>query len=270
MDLEVMSEMFCTYQGNRDEALLGHLYDEGDQAERAAFDAHVAGCSACCAELSELAAVRAQLAAWTPAEPARPFTYGTPPMAAPRTPVWAALREVPLWAQVAAALLCVGIAAGIANLDVRYDRSGLSVRTGWIAASPDEDARVATPPVVSTPPVESEAWRAALTTLEQRLRAEFRAATAASSRPATIQASGPATEEILRRVQTLVEQSESRQQRELALRIGELLRDVQAQRTADLVRIDRTLGYIQNGTGAEVMRQRRMLNDLAVRVTQRQ
>ncbi len=85
-----------------------------------------------------------------------------------------------------------------------------------------------------------------------------------------MQTSAAGTEEILRRVQALVEQSESRQQRELALRIGELLRDVQAQRTADLVRIDRTLGYIQNGTGAEVMRQRRMLNDLAVRVTQRQ
>jgi hypothetical protein len=171
---------------------------------------------------------------------------------------------------VAAALLCVGIAAGLANLDVRYDRSGLSVRTGWIA-SPVENIRVVSTPAVLPAPVESDAWRAELATLEQRLRAEFRAAAAANSRPANVvQMSAPGAEEILRRVQTLVEQSESRQQRELALRIGELLRDVQAQRTADLVRIDRTLGYIQNGTGAEVMRQRRLLNDLAVRVTQRQ
>jgi hypothetical protein len=268
MELEVMNEMFCTYQGNRDEALLGHLYDEGDQAERAAFDAHLAACSACCAELTELAGVRAQLAAWTPAEPRRPFTYGTPRRAARRAPVWAALRDVPIWAQVAAALACVGIAAGVANLDVRYDRGGLSVRTGWIA-SRIEDTPVPATPVVLPAPVESDAWRAELTTVEQRLRAEFRAA-AAGSRPTAVQTPAPGAEEILRRVQTLVEQSESRQQRELALRIGELLRDVQAQRTADLVRIDRTLGYIQNGTGAEVMRQRRLLNDLAVRVTQRQ
>jgi hypothetical protein len=162
---------------------------------------------------------------------------------------------------MAAALVCVGIAAGVANLEVHYDRSGLSVRTGWIAAP-------SSPVVLQTPP-DSGAWRADLTALEQQLRAEFRAATAANVRPAA-QPPTPATEAILRRVQALVEQSESRQQRELALRIGELLRDVQAQRTADLVRIDRTLGYIQNGTGAEVMRQRRMLNDLAVRVTQRQ
>jgi hypothetical protein len=267
MDLEVMTEMSCTYQENRDEALLAQLYNEGDdEGERAAFDAHLAGCSACCAELAELACVRAQLAAWTPAEPTRAFTYGTQPKTAPRATVWAALREVPVWAQVAAALLCVGIAAGVANLDVRYGRDGLSVRTGWIA-SPIADTRDAPTAVVPPAPVDADAWRAELTTIEQRLRTEFRAA---SSRPAAVQAPAPGSEEILRRVQALVEESESRQQRELALRIGELLRDVQAQRTADLVRIDRTLGYIQNGTGAEVMRQRRMLNDLAVRVTQRQ
>lgn len=261
--------MFCRYQGNREEALIAHLYDEGDHAERAAFEAHVAGCSACRAELTELAGVRAHLAAWTPPEPARALAHEAPP-APRRAAVWATLGEIPVWTQVAAALLCVGIAAGVANLEVRYDRGRLSVRTGWIA-SPATDAAARTPatPVGLQTPAESAAWRADLSALEQQLRAEFRAAAAASSPPAA-QTADAGTEEILRRVRTLVERSESRQQRELALRIGELLRDVQAQRTADLVRIDRTLGYIQTGTGAEVMRQRRMLNDLAVRVTQRQ
>ena len=261
--------MFCTYQGNRGEALLGHLYGDGDHAERAAFEAHVAGCSVCGAELAELARVRVRLAAWTPPAPARAFTYEAPPKAARRRTVSGTLDEIPVWAQVAAALLCVGIAAGVANLEIRYDRSGLSVRTGWIASPATAAAQAPATPVVLQTPAESGAWRTDLTALEQQLRAEFRAAAAASSRPA-VRTSAPGTEQILRRVQALVEQSESRQQRELALRIGELLRDVQAQRTADLVRIDRTLGYIQNGTGAEVMRQRRMLNDLAVRVTQRQ
>lgn len=262
--------MFCTYQGDREAALLGRLYDDGDHGERAAFEAHVAGCSVCIAELAELAGVRAQLTAWTPAEPARAFTYEAPPQAARRATVRSRLDEIPVWAQVAAALLCVGVAAGVANLEVRYDRSGLMVRTGWIAPpATDDAARASATPVLVQTPAGSDTWRADLTALEQQLRAEFRAATAASSLPA-VQTSAPGTEAVIRRVQTLVEQSESRQQRELALRIGELLRDVQAQRTADLVRIDRALGYIQNGTGAEVMRQRRMLNDLAVRVTQRQ
>lgn len=262
--------MFCTYQGDREAALLGRLYDDGDHGERAAFEAHVAGCSVCIAELAELAGVRAQLTAWTPAEPARAFTYEAPPQAARRATVRSRLDEIPVWAQVAAALLCVGVAAGVANLEVRYDRSGLMVRTGWIAPpATDDAARASATPVLVQTPAGLDTWRADLTALEQQLRAEFRAATAASSLPA-VQTSAPGTEAVIRRVQTLVEQSESRQQRELALRIGELLRDVQAQRTADLVRIDRALGYIQNGTGAEVMRQRRMLNDLAVRVTQRQ
>ena len=44
------------------------------------------------------------------------------------------MRDLPVWAQVAAALLVLGVSAGIANLDVRYDQSGLTIRTGW---SPD-------------------------------------------------------------------------------------------------------------------------------------
>jgi len=161
---------------------------------------------------------------------------------------------------VLAAMECMTPAdyAGLANLQVRYERDGLSVRTGWIApAAPPGPARL---------PAEPDAWRADLAALERQLRAEFRPATAEVPQPVP----APNGQEILHSAQALVEQSERRQQRELALLVGELLREVQAQRTADLVRIDRTLGYIQNGTGAEVMRQRRMLNDLAVRVTQRQ
>src|SRR5580765_5811389 len=99
MGLEVKSEMFCIYQGNRDEALIAHLYDDGDPTERAAFEAHVAGCSVCCAELTELATVRAHLPAWTPPEPARALTYETPPKAARRAAVLAPLGEIPAWAR---------------------------------------------------------------------------------------------------------------------------------------------------------------------------
>ena len=252
-----MTETRCTYEGDRDEALVAHLYEDGGEAERAAFQAHVVACSVCRAELAELTAVREAMGAWTPPEPARALTYRTPARMPRSTSAWAALAEVPVWMQVAAALLCVGIGAGLANLQVRYERDGLSVRTGWIApAAPPGPARL---------PAEPDAWRADLAALERQLRAEFRPATAEVPQPVP----APNGQEILHSAQALVEQSERRQQRELALLVGELLREVQAQRTADLVRIDRTLGYIQNGTGAEVMRQRRMLNDLAVRVTQR-
>ena len=128
--------------------------------------------------------MRAQLAAWTPAEPARAFTYEARPKAAPRATVRSRLDEIPVWAQVAAALLCVGVAAGVANLEVRYDRSGLTVRTGWVAPpAADDAARASATPVVVQTPAESGTWRADLTALEQQLRAEFRAATAVSSLP---------------------------------------------------------------------------------------
>ena len=52
-------------------------------------------------------------------------------------------------------------------------------------------------------------------------------------------------------------------------RIAELLRDVNAQRQADLVKIDRSLGVVQNNLGVEVMKQRQSLN-LLYRASQRQ
>ena len=57
-----------------------------------------------------------------------------------------------------------------------------------------------------------------------------------------------------------------------ALRIAELVRDVNAQRQADLVRIDRTLGLVQNNVGIEVMKTRQQMNqmDLIYRASQRQ
>jgi hypothetical protein len=41
------------------------------------------------------------------------------------------------------------------------------------------------------------------------------------------------------------------------------------QRQADLVKIDHTLGLIQNRTGMEVMRTQRQMNSLAQQVSQR-
>jgi hypothetical protein len=63
-------------------------------------------------------------------------------------------------------------------------------------------------------------------------------------------------------VRALVEESERRQQRELALRLGEALRDVSAQRQSDLARIDRSIGAMQNSTGLEILRTRETINDI--------
>jgi hypothetical protein len=51
---------------------------------------------------------------------------------------------------------------------------------------------------------------------------------------------------VLRRVQTLIDQSEARQQRELALRLAQVLNDFDRQRQTDLVRIQQGFGELLN------------------------
>src|SRR2546428_261924 len=82
---------------------------------RATFDAHLAACRRCRDELADLRGVRSQLGKWAPPEPA--FATGQVPATnhQPRATSW--WRAIPAWAQVAAALLFLGMAAGIANLD---------------------------------------------------------------------------------------------------------------------------------------------------------
>jgi hypothetical protein len=242
----------CGYPRDRDETLIAYLYDEIDPAERALFDAHLLTCARCRDELSALGGVRTRLARWSPPNPA--FAITNQQSSIINRPWWS---DIPAWAQVAAALLFLGVAAGLANLDVHYDRSGLTVRTGWSkpSAVPGAAAQTAASP----------AWRADLAALEQRLRTEFHAAEISATGPAAT-VSDSAT---LRRVRALVDESERRQARELALRLAEVMRDVEVQRQADLVKIDRSLGVIQNDTGVEVMKQRELLNYL-VRASQRQ
>ena len=74
--------------------------------------------------------------------------------------------------------------------------------------------------------------------------------------------------QMLERVRAMIQDSEQRQQRELALRTAEVVRDFDAQRRVDLTRIERTLGQMDGTTGVEVEQQRQMLNYL-MRVSQR-
>jgi len=254
----------CGYDGDRDEAVIGYVYDDGDAVERASFEAHLAGCARCRDEVGGLTGVRRQLAAWEPEVLAagRPAALGARPQA------W--WREIPAWAQVAAALLFLGVSAGIANLDVRYDRNGLSVRTGWTGRAESVAAAPEAGPAQTAP----VPWRADLTALEQQLRTEMRTTHASAAAPAADRQTAQRTAssgdaDTLRRVRALVDESERRQQRELALRVAEVLRDVSSQRQADLVKIDRSLGAVQNNLGVEVMKQRQSLN-LLYRASQRQ
>jgi anti-sigma factor RsiW len=253
--------MSCAFSGDRDETLIAYLYDEIDAPLRAAFDAHLATCARCRNELDGLRGVRTRLAQWAPPEPSfavvsRQLEAGTrqAPVEISGRRSW---REIPAWAQVAAALLFLGVSAGIANLDVRYDGNGLAIHTGWSRPAAIDQSAVA--------PGANGVSKADLAALEQQLRTELRTVQAAASAAAAASTRPSATEaDLVRRVRALVDESERKQQRELALRVGELVRDVNRQREADLVKIDRSLGVMQNTIGGVSNRQYLM------RVNQRQ
>jgi hypothetical protein len=270
-----MTDKLCTYSGRREDAIVDYLYGEVDSNQCLIFETHLSRCAVCRAEVEALGGVRDQLEQWAPPEPMLALDHPAGPVASTRLPSgrqgW---REVPVWAQAAAAILCIGVGAGAANVQVTYGRDGLSVRTGWRQPAPTGPgaSSPAIPAIDASRGVDAPTAvpsRAELSTLEETLRAEIRAAVAtrasAPSEPAA--ATAAASDAVLRQVRTLIANSERRQQLELALRVGDVINDVQAQRRADLLKIDRSIGLIQNSTGMEVLRQREMLNSLAVRVS---
>jgi hypothetical protein len=243
-----MSDLF---QCGDTTALVGYLYDECEPEERRAIDAHVAVCPACAAELAALGSTRLQIAAWTPPEAHLGFRIvsDTAPSNVLRPARWWR-GTLPVWAQAVAASLI--FAAGL----------WLGIARG-IEPSADSPA-----PVMATAPATpaTAASAADLAALERRLRAEMAQLRTASAPPAT--APQTASEaQLMTRVRALIEESELRQQRELALRTAQVVRDFDIQRQVDLAQIQRTFGQMQGQTGAEVRDQREMLNYL-MRVSQ--
>jgi hypothetical protein len=229
-------------------ALAGYLYDECSGAERATIEAHLANCPRCGAELAALGATRTALASWRPPDVELGFRITsdreTRPGATVLHPKQWWQRPLPAWAQAAAAVLI--FAAG----------AMMGVRTGQTPdASPvPTTATAAAPGTVSA---------ADLAALERRLRTEMTAMRTTST-PQTAQAttSDPA---LVRRVNELVAESERRQQRELAFRLAQVMRDIDSQRAMDLTRIERTFGQMEGVTRPELAEQRQMINYLIQR-----
>jgi len=259
----MMNDALCTYDGRRDEVLVAYLYEDIDPQEREAFERHLPGCVPCRTELAALSDVRDGLADWAAPEVAAGIGGRTPRSALrlvdtsqPAAKGWRTFGEAPVWLQAAAAMLVVAASLGVANINLTYSKDGLSVTTGWLRKAPEAAA-----PQAAVAPVDS-ASKADLASLEEKLVQEIKA------QPAAAPGTAVDDETVLRRVRGLLQESERRQQRELALRVAELARDAQTQRQADLVRIDRSLGIMQSRTGVEVMRTQQQLNTLAQRVSQ--
>ncbi|NOT26053.1 MAG: hypothetical protein HOP16_08110 [Acidobacteria bacterium] len=252
-----------TFQCGEHTGLVGYVYDECDTLERAAIDGHVAICAACAAEVAALQSTRTSLASWAPPAPELGFQIVRPahPVLAPSKPEAAEpatqtrawhRRPVPAWAQAVAASLI--FAAGLS----------LGVMRGIRSETPaGASASVAASAAASAAPTNAVS-NADLQALERRLRAEMsRIQTPrAVARDAAVAPVSASQEQLLARVRTLIEESERRQQRELAWRTAQVMRDVDSQRQADLTQIQNNFGQIEGLTGAEVREQRQMLNYL--------
>ena len=75
--------------------------------------------------------------------------------------------------------------------------------------------------------------------------------------------------EFRRRVRVLLDESERKQQNELALRLVQFQRDINAQHQADLTKFSQNIGYIQRETYGELLKQRQGM-DYLLKVSQSQ
>ena len=246
------------------ERLLDYLYDELTPAGRAAFQRHLQECPECRTELAELGGTRLALALWSPPDAELGFRIVRNPVAAPRR-AWASVS--PAWGLAAAAAIVLAVAAAIANLEIRYDSSGFIVRTGWERGSIPATGHATAPGAAAVPVAASEEWKERLRLLDARLQQleqrDRRVMAASTAEDGTRMSDA----QLLSAMRKIIAESETRQQRELALRVTQVIRDVDASRVGDLARVEQGLRQIQGLTDAELIRHRDTLNHL-LRVTQ--
>ena len=238
---------------DRQELLVGYLYDEVDAEEKREFDAHLAVCGACRIEIEELRSTRTHFALWAPPEPDLGFRLirgaAEPAPALPRR------RFAPAFAFAAAAVIILAVAAAIANFEVRYEADGaMAVRTGW--------GRSDAPPVSSPAASDALPVSAAIDTtdLQRRLQdLETRLASQPAA-PAPVIASRTTDGELLRQVRELITEAESRQRLALAQGLIQVINDVERRRRTDLAMFEQGNYNHQQLTNAELQQTRDIVN----------
>jgi hypothetical protein len=233
------------------ELLVSYLYDELDSREKESFRTHLASCADCRDETAGLRATQGHLSAWAPPEPDLGFQIVRRASAQPPAPRF---RMNPLWGLAAAAVLVLAAGAALAHIEVRYDKDGLVLHTGWnrtITGTPSTVA--ADKSLGGVLPVD---WKQHAEQLERRLSQLEASAAQAALASAPSDASDAA---VLRRVSELVGQSEKRQERALGVRLTQMAQDIDARRKIDLALIDQGLMRLQTTNGAELRQSRDLM-----------
>jgi hypothetical protein len=266
------------------DTLIAFLYDECDEATRGAVTAHVATCPACADEVRGFAHVRETLSRWAPPDRVGGFRLVRDEVAdAPSTATvlrparwWQA--PLPILARVAAAILLFAGGAALANLDVRYDKNGFAVRTGWrapvvvpvaagqaAAADPQSTLQSTPASYAATSAGQADSpWRMEMAALERSLRDEFHQQLAAArasggAGPVAVSASADLGEaRLMNQVHALIDDSYRRQQIEMAYQIRQVEHELQTSRRADVIRASQPFGQI-DGPPIYSPEQRQML-----------
>lgn len=254
------------------DTLIDYLYGELNAEGRRVFEGHLRTCIACAHEVDELRAVRTDLATWLAPEPELGFTVtqrAAPAIASPATvlhpPQWV-FKDMPAWARATAAVLVIGAGLGLANVRLSYGASGLNLSTGWMTPASAAPATASAATGVDTAASTTE-WRPELAALEADLRKEMQSLRSNSAGAVPVARTGGGDEQaILRRVQSLIQESERRQQQDFALRLRRFGSDVEMQRRTDLVRLEQGFDRFQGRNGAAIAQQQRVL-DLLVRAS---
>ena len=237
--------------------LVGYLYNDCEPGERERLEAHLATCRRCTEELESLRSVRGTLEAWTPPEPSLGFRFVSDRRSGSGM-WWRHLRR-PAWALAAAAAVLV-VGAAVASVEMRFGADdGFVFRMGWTDRTGADEMRSQTRIATPEPAVEvaeestlDPPWRADLISLENELRRELaRRSVERSGIPGPV-VTDPEPgvmsfddTEFLERIQTLISQSERRQQRELALWMTELSQELDMQRRADRQQVQQELGALE-------------------------
>jgi len=226
------------------DALLDYLYEEGDSVERLRIARHLQECAACSVAVLEFQNVRGMLCDWTP--PAADLGFRMVRDTGPALDAhvrasrgwraWLPATPYGNWVQAAAAVVLFAAGMAVSQLSMNYNDGAFTVRM----RSADPAAPQATERVVAssggdiflTP--EATATNVAVSPM------------ALSSTPQPTAAAPVDTEQLLQRVRAMIDQSEQRQQRELALRLSQVTSEVDTQHQADLLRIQQNIGQQQD------------------------
>ena len=260
--------------------LVSYLYDDLTDADRAGFERHLRECADCRLDLDALRGVRADLISWSPRQPEFGFRVVREPKVLPMRQSWRAWWT-PAAGLAAAAVLVLAAASAIAHVEISSGPQGFTVRTGWSstsASAPASEQRsggtasqaVSASQSVSArgdmllPASATSVDAAFIESIDRRLRA----LEVAVSEPGLMQKASYSARsqnsdaEMIRRMREMLAQSENRQQAQLARWIGQVLRDVENQRVADLSQIQQGFGRIQRSVTEEAQGHREMTNYL--------